>query len=88
MTKVVVAMSGGVDSSVAAALLKQQGYDVTGMMLRLWSEEGKEDFEPVLHAGRDGAGKAGGCEARYPLLCDRRKGSIPRNGGEVLPGRL
>ncbi|HTX91754.1 MAG TPA: tRNA 2-thiouridine(34) synthase MnmA [Anaerolineales bacterium] len=43
MTKVVVAMSGGVDSSVAAALLKQQGYDVTGMMLRLWSEAGKEN---------------------------------------------
>ena len=41
--KVVVAMSGGVDSSVAAALLKQQGHDVTGMMLRLWSEPGKED---------------------------------------------
>ena len=36
-------MSGGVDSSVAAALLKQQGHDVTGMMLRLWSEPGKED---------------------------------------------
>lgn len=43
MTKVVVAMSGGVDSSVAAALLKQQGYEVIGMMLRLWSEPGKED---------------------------------------------
>jgi tRNA-uridine 2-sulfurtransferase len=43
MPKVVVAMSGGVDSSVAAALLKQQGYDVTGMMLRLWSESGRED---------------------------------------------
>jgi tRNA-specific 2-thiouridylase len=43
MTRVVVAMSGGVDSSVAAALLKQQGYDVVGMMLRLWSEPGKED---------------------------------------------
>ena len=41
--RVVIAMSGGVDSSVAAALLKQQGYDVIGMMLRLWSEPGKED---------------------------------------------
>jgi len=36
-------MSGGVDSSVAAALLKQGGYDVAGMMLRLWSEPGKEE---------------------------------------------
>jgi len=34
--KAVVAMSGGVDSSVAAALMKQDGYDVTGIMLKLW----------------------------------------------------
>jgi len=36
--KVAVAMSGGVDSSVTAALLADQGYDVFGIMLRLWSE--------------------------------------------------
>ncbi len=39
---VVVGMSGGVDSSVAAALLVRQGYRVIGVMLRLWSEPGKE----------------------------------------------
>lgn len=38
-TRVVVAMSGGVDSSVAAALLVEQGYEVVGMMMRLWSDE-------------------------------------------------
>jgi tRNA-uridine 2-sulfurtransferase len=38
LPRVVVAMSGGVDSSVAAALLVEQGYDVVGMMMRLWSE--------------------------------------------------
>ncbi len=33
-------MSGGVDSSVAAALLVEQGYEVVGLMLRLWAEPG------------------------------------------------
>ena len=37
-------MSGGVDSSVAAALLLKQGYEVIGMMLRLWSEPGAEIY--------------------------------------------
>jgi tRNA-specific 2-thiouridylase len=36
--KIVVAMSGGVDSSVAAALLVEQGYEVQGVSLRMWEE--------------------------------------------------
>ncbi|MBN1309894.1 MAG: tRNA 2-thiouridine(34) synthase MnmA [Anaerolineae bacterium] len=38
---VIVAMSGGVDSSVSAALLVEQGYEVLGIMLRLWAEPGQ-----------------------------------------------
>ncbi len=41
-TRIAVGMSGGVDSSVAAAYLVRQGYDVVGIMLRLWSEPGRE----------------------------------------------
>ena len=38
-TKVIVAMSGGVDSSVAAVKLKKEGFDVTGITLRLYNHQ-------------------------------------------------
>jgi tRNA-uridine 2-sulfurtransferase len=52
MARIVVAMSGGVDSSVAAALLKEQGHEVIGIMLRLWSEPGVIDDEDTSNVER------------------------------------
>ena len=52
-TKVVVAMSGGVDSSVVAALMKEEGYDVTGITLKLYDDAKQSKEGRQCCAGQD-----------------------------------
>ena len=52
-TKVVVAMSGGVDSSVVAALMKNEGYNVTGITLKLYDDSKQSKESKQCCAGQD-----------------------------------
>lgn len=62
--KVVVAMSGGVDSSVAAYLMRQRGFEVVGLSFELWDERGRRNphiccSQETIEIARDVAGKLG-----------------------------
>ncbi|MGI9568432.1 MAG: asparagine synthase-related protein, partial [Desulfobulbia bacterium] len=52
-TRIVVAMSGGVDSSVVAAMLKEEGYDIVGITLQLYDHGEAVGLKGACCAGQD-----------------------------------
>lgn len=63
--KVIIGMSGGVDSSVAAWLLKEQGYQVEGLFMKNWEQDDRDDYCP---AAQDLADAQAVCnQLRIPL---------------------
>ncbi|MBQ8783966.1 MAG: tRNA 2-thiouridine(34) synthase MnmA [Clostridia bacterium] len=52
MAKVLIAMSGGVDSSVAAEIIKSQGYETAGAIMSLYGDEGSGKLEDIADAKR------------------------------------
>lgn len=93
MTGVVVAMSGGVDSSVAAALMVREGHDVTGVTLKLWS--GPNGEAPTagcctVSDSEDARRVAAQLDIPYYVLdytSDFSDGVIERFVGEYMRGR-
>lgn len=64
-TRIIVGLSGGVDSSVAALLLQQQGYDVQGLFMKNWEED---DTESYCSASQDVADAQAVCDQlKIPL---------------------
>ena len=78
-TRVVVAMSGGVDSSVVAALLKAEGYDVVGITLQLYDHGEAVGRKGACCAGQDiqDARRVADC-SRSRITCSTTRRASPR----------
>ncbi len=95
MKKVVVGMSGGVDSSVAAWLLKKQGYDVIGVTMQIWQDEDACSIEENggccgLSAVEDARRVAASLEIPYYVMNFKKEFKryvIDYFTGEYLAGR-
>ena len=75
MKRVVIGMSGGVDSSVAAILLKKQGYEVIGLFMRNWDSSMNNDFlgnpnldEPICPQEQDYNDALAVCQKIYTKI--------------------
>ena len=80
--RVVVAMSGGVDSSLTAALLVRQGYDVIGATMQIW-DTGREDSDERGCCSLAAVGDARRVAEKLeiPLLCAEFSRVVPADGG-------
>jgi tRNA-specific 2-thiouridylase len=87
MARIFVGMSGGVDSSAAAALLTEQGHEVVGLTLKLWDEASRCcDYEDVLDAKR-ACWKLGIKHYVLNMKKDFKKKIVDYFIGEYLKGR-